>query len=54
MCDIFPRHFVQTTGAVFPTGFLAVLSGAMLLFYLYNMAAGGNPPPKKGVQPKAA
>ena len=35
------------SGAVFPPGVFAVLSGAMLLFYIYNLAAGGNPMPKK-------
>lgn len=35
------------SGSVFPPGVFAVLSGAMLLFYIYNLAAGGNPMPKK-------
>ncbi|KAG9439990.1 hypothetical protein H6P81_020155 [Aristolochia fimbriata] len=35
------------TKKVFPTGFFAVVSGAMLCFYTYVMVSGGNPPPKK-------
>jgi hypothetical protein len=35
------------TGALFPPGVFAGLSAAMLLFYAYNMASGGNPPSKK-------
>lgn len=33
--------------ALFPPGVFAGLSAAMLLFYLYNVASGGNPPSKK-------
>lgn len=32
---------------IFPTGFSAIISSAMLCFYLYVLIAGGNPPPKK-------
>ncbi|KAK4281916.1 hypothetical protein QN277_013360 [Acacia crassicarpa] len=32
---------------LFPTGFMAIISSAMLCFYLYVLLAGGNPPPKK-------
>ncbi|XP_061362980.1 protein FATTY ACID EXPORT 1, chloroplastic [Gastrolobium bilobum] len=32
---------------IFPTGFSAILSSAMLCFYLYVLISGGNPPPKK-------
>ncbi|GAV79902.1 Tmemb_14 domain-containing protein [Cephalotus follicularis] len=32
---------------LFPTGFYAVISAAMLFFYSYVMISGGNPPPKK-------
>ncbi|KAF7819063.1 protein FATTY ACID EXPORT 1, chloroplastic isoform X1 [Senna tora] len=32
---------------VFPTGFSAIMSSAMLCFYLYVLLSGGNPPPKK-------
>ncbi|XP_061364514.1 protein FATTY ACID EXPORT 1, chloroplastic-like isoform X2 [Gastrolobium bilobum] len=32
---------------VFPTGISAILSFAMLCFYLYVLISGGNPPPKK-------
>ncbi|KAL6290132.1 hypothetical protein ACE6H2_007642 [Prunus campanulata] len=41
---------VQTyslTKKVFPTGFYAVISAAMLCFYSYVLLSGGNPPPKK-------
>ncbi|KAI4348655.1 hypothetical protein L6164_009354 [Bauhinia variegata] len=31
----------------FPTGFNAIISSAMLCFYLYVLLSGGNPPPKK-------
>lgn len=42
-------------GAIFPAGVIAVMSAAMVLFYLYNMLAGGNPPPKpKAAEVKAA
>lgn len=37
----------MASGALFPPGVFAVLSGIMLLFYIYNLAAGGNPLPKK-------
>ena len=33
--------------ALFPPGVFAGLSAAMLLFYLYNVVSGGNPPSKK-------
>jgi hypothetical protein len=33
--------------ALFPPGVFAGLSVTMLLFYLYNMFSGGNPPSKK-------
>ncbi|KAE9621671.1 putative TMEM14 family protein [Lupinus albus] len=32
---------------LFPTGFSAIISSAMLCFYLYVLISGGNPPPKK-------
>ncbi|XP_057978460.1 protein FATTY ACID EXPORT 1, chloroplastic [Malania oleifera] len=32
---------------LFPAGFYAVVSAAMLCFYLYVVISGGNPPPKK-------
>ena len=35
------------SGAIFPAGVIATLSGVMLLFYVYNLLAGGNPLPKK-------
>ena len=35
------------TGAVFPPGVVAGLSAIMLLFYIYNLLAGGNPLPKQ-------
>ncbi|KAF9589280.1 hypothetical protein IFM89_022350 [Coptis chinensis] len=35
------------TKKVFPSGFYAVISAAMLCFYTYVVASGGNPPPKK-------
>ncbi|XP_068656044.1 protein FATTY ACID EXPORT 1, chloroplastic [Aristolochia californica] len=35
------------TKKLFPTGFFAVVSAAMLCFYTYVMVSGGNPPPKK-------
>ncbi|XP_024025424.1 protein FATTY ACID EXPORT 1, chloroplastic [Morus notabilis] len=35
------------TKKVFPTGFYAFISGAMLCFYSYVLLSGGNPPPKK-------
>lgn len=35
------------TKKVFPTGFYAVISAAMLCFYSYVLISGGNPPPKK-------
>ncbi|KAF3442003.1 hypothetical protein FNV43_RR15919 [Rhamnella rubrinervis] len=35
------------TKKVFPTGFYAVISAAMLCFYSYVLLSGGNPPPKK-------
>ena len=41
------------SGSVFPPGVFAVLSGAMLLFYIYNLAAGGKcvRSPRMGHQP---
>jgi hypothetical protein len=35
------------TKKLFPTGFYAVISAAMLCFYTYVVLSGGNPPPKK-------
>ena len=35
------------TRAVFPPGVVAALSASMLLFYVYNLASGGNPPQSK-------
>ncbi|KAG9144719.1 hypothetical protein Leryth_022916 [Lithospermum erythrorhizon] len=35
------------TKRIFPTGFYAAVSAAMLLFYSYVVLSGGNPPPKK-------
>ncbi|KAK9290728.1 hypothetical protein L1049_008903 [Liquidambar formosana] len=35
------------TKKLFPTGFYAVISAAMLCFYTYVVISGGNPPPKK-------
>ncbi|XP_030924491.1 protein FATTY ACID EXPORT 1, chloroplastic-like [Quercus lobata] len=35
------------TKKVFPTGFYAAISVAMLCFYSYVLISGGNPPPKK-------
>ncbi|KAK4580764.1 hypothetical protein RGQ29_024419 [Quercus rubra] len=35
------------TKKVFPTGFYAAISAAMLCFYSYVLISGGNPPPKK-------
>ncbi|KAF9590321.1 hypothetical protein IFM89_033739 [Coptis chinensis] len=35
------------TKKVFPSGFYVVISAAMLCFYTYVVASGGNPPPKK-------
>ncbi|PON38931.1 TMEM14 family [Trema orientale] len=35
------------TKKVFPTGFYAFISAAMLGFYSYVLLSGGNPPPKK-------
>ncbi|PIA27445.1 hypothetical protein AQUCO_07700007v1 [Aquilegia coerulea] len=35
------------TKKVFPSGFYALISAAMLCFYSYVIASGGNPPPKK-------
>lgn len=32
---------------LFPSGFIAITSSAMLCFYLYVLLSGGNPPPKK-------
>ncbi|KAK6149112.1 hypothetical protein DH2020_016637 [Rehmannia glutinosa] len=40
------RHCLQTK-KLFPTGFSAVISAAMLCFYSYVVISGGNPPPKK-------
>ncbi|XP_058095710.1 protein FATTY ACID EXPORT 1, chloroplastic-like [Magnolia sinica] len=43
------KHFqtYSLTKKLFPTGFYAVVSAAMLCFYTYVMLSGGNPPPKK-------
>ncbi|XXG90138.1 hypothetical protein AAC387_Pa12g1969 [Persea americana] len=43
------KHFqmYSLTKKLFPSGFYAVVSAAMLCFYSYVMASGGNPPPKK-------
>nr|AFK48282.1 unknown [Lotus japonicus] len=38
---------------LFPTGFTAIISSAMLCFYLYVLISGGNPPPKK-LKPSAS
>ncbi|XP_019442469.1 PREDICTED: protein FATTY ACID EXPORT 1, chloroplastic-like, partial [Lupinus angustifolius] len=38
---------------LFPTGFSAIISSAMLCFYLYVLISGGNPPPKK-LKPSAS
>ncbi|KAL7169114.1 hypothetical protein ACSBR2_034198 [Camellia fascicularis] len=35
------------TKKLFPTGFYAAISAAMLCFYSYMILSGGNPPPKK-------
>ncbi|XAR68471.1 hypothetical protein NMG60_11003595 [Bertholletia excelsa] len=35
------------TKKLFPTGFYAFISAAMLCFYSYVVMSGGNPPPKK-------
>ncbi|XP_027176924.1 protein FATTY ACID EXPORT 1, chloroplastic [Coffea eugenioides] len=35
------------TQKLFPSGFYAAISAAMLCFYAYVMISGGNPPPKK-------
>ncbi|KAL5546414.1 hypothetical protein UlMin_006101 [Ulmus minor] len=35
------------TKKVFPSGFYAAISAAMLCFYSYVLLSGGNPPPKK-------
>ncbi|PIA41729.1 hypothetical protein AQUCO_02200274v1 [Aquilegia coerulea] len=35
------------TKTVFPAGFYALISAAMLCFYFYVLVSGGNPPPKK-------
>lgn len=35
------------TKKLFPTGFNAAISAAMLCFYTYVVMSGGNPPPKK-------
>ncbi|CAJ2671546.1 protein FATTY ACID EXPORT 1, chloroplastic isoform X2 [Trifolium pratense] len=32
---------------IFPAGISAIISSAMLCFYLYVLVSGGNPPPKK-------
>jgi hypothetical protein len=36
--------------ALFPPGVVAGLSAAMLLFYVYNLASGGNPPQRAKAQ----
>ncbi|KAM1810962.1 hypothetical protein ACFX12_027649 [Malus domestica] len=41
------------TKKVFPTGFYAAISAAMLCFYSYVVLSGGNPPPKK-LKPSAS
>lgn len=38
---------------IFPTGISAIISSAMLCFYLYVLISGGNPPPKK-LKPSAS
>ncbi|KAI5421760.1 hypothetical protein KIW84_045260 [Lathyrus oleraceus] len=38
---------------IFPTGISAIISSAMLCFYLYVLVSGGNPPPKK-LKPSAS
>ncbi|XP_027352293.1 protein FATTY ACID EXPORT 1, chloroplastic isoform X2 [Abrus precatorius] len=38
---------------LFPTGFNAIISSAMLCFYFYVLLSGGNPPPKK-LKPSAS
>ena len=40
----------RTAGAMFPSGVIAALSAAMVTFLVYNMLAGGNPPPKKAAK----
>ncbi|CAA2986639.1 Hypothetical predicted protein [Olea europaea subsp. europaea] len=40
-------HTYTLTRKIFPTGFDAVISAAMLCFYFYVVLSGGNPPPKK-------
>ncbi|CAI9765649.1 unnamed protein product [Fraxinus pennsylvanica] len=42
------------TRKIFPTGFNAVISAAMLCFYFYVVLSGGNPAPKKMKLPTAA
>ncbi|KAK4412910.1 protein FATTY ACID EXPORT 1, chloroplastic [Sesamum alatum] len=39
--------------SLFPVGFNAVISAAMLCFYSYVVISGGNPPPKKLKSPAA-
>lgn len=43
------RHLqvFSLTKNIFPTGIIALISAAMLSFYSYVYASGGNPPPKK-------
>jgi hypothetical protein len=38
------------TRALFPPGIFAGLSAAMLLFYIYNLASGGNPASKQAAK----
>ncbi|WJX83724.1 hypothetical protein P8452_66367 [Trifolium repens] len=38
---------------IFPAGISAIISSAMLCFYLYVLVSGGNPPPKK-LKPSAS
>ncbi|KAI3894921.1 hypothetical protein MKX03_022859 [Papaver bracteatum] len=42
-------HNYSLTKKIFPAGFYAIMSAAMLCFYSYVMISGGNPPPKKKV-----
>lgn len=37
----------SATKKIFPTGFYAAISAAMISFYTYVVLSGGNPPPKK-------
>ena len=46
LCAMMGKKYLATR-ALFPPGVFAALSAAMLLFYLYNLGSGGNPPPSK-------